>query len=80
MCDGEQSLGSNTFYTWTKALYYLILPIMNLPAPPSQNYPVAPLLTKWVTRGLKGMGVKERSYMYKSSTLLVFENKKKMFF
>ena len=25
---------SNTFYTITKALYYLILPITNVPAPP----------------------------------------------
>ena len=32
-------------YTWTKAMYYLVLPIMNIPAPPSQNYPVAPLQT-----------------------------------
>ena len=27
-----------------KAMYYLILLILNIPAPPSQNYPVAPLL------------------------------------
>ena len=33
----------NIFYTWTKAMYYLILPIINIPAPPSQDYPVAPL-------------------------------------
>ena len=25
------------------AMYYLILPITNIPAPPSENYPVAPL-------------------------------------
>ena len=24
-------------------MYYLILPIINLPAPPSQNYPITPL-------------------------------------
>ena len=26
-----------------KAMYYPVLPIINKPAPPSQNYPVAPL-------------------------------------
>ena len=28
---------------WGKAMYYLILPVVNIPAPPSKNYPVAPL-------------------------------------
>ena len=28
-----------------KAMYYLILPIINISAPPSQNYPIAPLQT-----------------------------------
>ena len=35
----------NTFNTLTKAMYYLILLIIHIPAPPpSQNHPVAPLL------------------------------------
>ena len=34
----------NTFYTWAKANLHLILPITNIPSPPSQNYPLAPLL------------------------------------
>ena len=34
----------NTFYTFTKAMFYIIIPITNIPAPPSKNYPVAPLL------------------------------------
>ena len=34
----------NTFYTWTKTMYYLILPIINIPAPPAKNYPAEPLL------------------------------------
>ena len=33
-----------TFYSWTKAMYYHILPIANITALPSQNYPVALLL------------------------------------
>ena len=33
----------STLYTSTKAMYYPILHITNIPAPPSQNYPVAPL-------------------------------------
>ena len=35
--------GKVHIYTSTKAIYYLILPIKNIPSPPSQNYPVAPL-------------------------------------
>ena len=36
--------GATLFYTGTKAMHYLILPIINIPAPPSKNHPVAPLL------------------------------------
>ena len=34
-CGTEAQLGGG--------MYYLINPIINIPAPPSQNYPVAPL-------------------------------------
>ena len=37
------SQSCNTFYTWTKAMYYFVLAITNIPAQPSQNYPAAPL-------------------------------------
>ena len=39
----DMSLNWSTFSTWAKAMYYLMLPIINIPAPPSQNYPDAPL-------------------------------------
>ena len=35
---------TRTFYTLTEALYYLILPIINIPAAPFQNYLAAPLI------------------------------------
>ena len=41
---GGAGVGRNIFYTWTKAMYNLILPMTNIPAPPSQIYLVAPLV------------------------------------
>ena len=45
-------------------MYYLILPIMNIHAPPSQNYTVAPLAPYWerlqrlyLMRGMKGVDI-----------------------
>ena len=36
-------MSSNTFLTLAKAMYYPLLLIKDILAPPSQNYPVAPL-------------------------------------
>ena len=41
--DMSVNRGATHLETWTKAMYYLIVPITNIPTPPSQNYPVSPL-------------------------------------
>ena len=38
-----KDMSLNRGATHFEAMYYLILPIINIPAPPSQNYPVVPL-------------------------------------
>ena len=48
----------------TKAMYYLIHPITYKPAPPSQNYPVAPLVIVHANVHTEGRTYRQERIVY----------------